>query len=80
MADLLGMNLSPPPGVLMLPSLPGVPRRDGDLRADFDGVFLSEVLSLFSPELGPPSLPGDFWRPPWNNRVSDHRCTVLYCE
>ena len=61
MADLLGMNLSPPPGVA-LPSLPGVPSREGDFLADLEGVFLSDVLSLFSPPLVPtrPSRLGDF--------------------
>ena len=65
MADLLGMNLSAAPGVV-LPSLPGVPSLEGDLLWFLDGVFLTEVLSLFRPLLPPPSSirPGDFCRDP----------------
>ena len=64
MADLFGMNLSAPPGVV-LPSLPGVPTLEGDLLWLLEGVFLSEVLSLFSPLLLPrPTRPGDFCREP----------------
>ena len=42
MADLLGMNLSPPPG-LVLPSLPGIDSLEGDLLFLLVGLFLPEV-------------------------------------
>ena len=75
MADLFGMNLSPPPGVT-LPSRPGVPRREGDRRADLEGVFLSEELNLFrSPAPSRPGdfcLPGDFCRAPEQYEIFHH--------
>ena len=63
MDDLLGMNLSPPPGVFLPgvpgPSLEGVPALEGDLLGVLDGVFLvNDSLSLLSPP--PPPLKLNF--------------------
>ena len=61
MADLLGMNLSPPPGVFLpgvpWPSLEGVPDLEGDLFGALEGVFLvRDSLSLFMPLLPLPNV------------------------